>query len=323
MTVRELDAHDLRAALDAAQRALADAAAAGRPPDEVWLLPPGVHDVGGPLDLGAAGVALTLRGRGTSLQVVPAPGAAGPVAALAVRGRAVSVEAVAVSCAPVAGELTGVRLEASDRLTARELWVDGVRAGTATGVRVLAPRVELSGVRAGGVLAATGVASGLVLTALDGPGDEDDGTVTAHDLSVDGVRGPQARGVVVEAATGSVAGVTVRGVEATVDGGVDEPLLVPGDVLLTGVGVHRTAGVAHVAALVAWLAVAQARLEAAPAGTRETWALPPGTFALDGGLAVGAAGRDLAVAGAVADRRHRASRSAPRHRSPATSPGSR
>src|SRR5829696_7208655 len=256
VTERTLDAFDLGGSLARAQRELLAAASAGRAADQVWLLPAGVHPIAGTLDLGAPGVSLTLRGQRTSLGVVPAPGTAGQAAALTLRGRAVVLEAVTVTCGPVTADLVGVRLEGSERAAAREVWVDGVHAGAGTGVQVTAPRVELAGVRVANVVATTGIATGVQVTAADGPGVEGDGIVVAERVDVRGVRGPQVRGVAVEAATGTVTDVAVAGLASTVADGVEQALLVPDSVAVARIAIERSAPVGDGAQLVGWLQAA-------------------------------------------------------------------
>ncbi|SDZ14804.1 hypothetical protein SAMN05444365_10623 [Micromonospora pattaloongensis] len=289
---RTFGAVGLGAALAAAQEELAVAAADGRTGDQVWQLPPGAHTLEGALELGADGVALTVRGDRTVLAVVPAAAASAvEVAALLVRGRAVVLEGVTVECPPVAADLVGVRLEGTDRAAARNVAVRGIHARTATGLRVTAPRVEVSGCAAVEVVASEGLATGVQVSADD---------VAASGVRVEGARGPQARGVAADADRGLLADVTVTGLTATAPGGVDDAVQVAAGVRVERVVAHRDAPVADGVDLVAWLQAAQARLAAAPAGTSETWNLPPGAFALDAGLHLGAAGRHLVVAGTTA-----------------------
>ncbi|MFB9316981.1 hypothetical protein [Cryptosporangium minutisporangium] len=286
MTTRELNGADLPAALAAAQQALLAAASTGRAADQVWLLPPGTHRISGTLDLGAPGVALTLRGRRTILGLVPVPGSAGSVTALGLGGSAVVLEDVEVTCAPVDADLVGIRLTGSARVAVRRVRVTTLHAATTTGLRLEAPRVELTDTGAADLAATTGPATGVQITAADSPGDAADGIVTGVRISVSRVRGPQARGLSVDAAAGSLTGLTISDTE--------EPLRISAGVTTAEVHIER---LAEADALVAWLAAAQERLVAAPAGSGETWRLPAGSFELDAGLRLGVEGRNLTVTG--------------------------
>lgn len=208
---------DLRAMLEAAQAGLATL-----PPGsaETWTLPPGTHalDTGLPR-LGAAGIALTLRGAdapGASTTITFGDGGpvAGDLVALHLVGSTVAVASLAIA-ARAEGQLTALRLEADGRVTASglrlaslrgsritgldidaptataegvDIAVDDARAsaGPATGLRVVASDIVLSRLTAAGIAAAD-AAVGVDATALS--------TLAATSLRADGVAGSAADGL--------------------------------------------------------------------------------------------------------------------------------
>ena len=112
------------------------------------------------------------------------------------------------------------------------------------------------------------------------------------DVAVRGVTGREVTGLVARAPDGEVRGVAVGALVAS----GSEPIAIDVDATLavSDVAIERRL---DAAALVDSLQAAQARLEQAPAGTSETWTLPPGRFPLTAGLQLGAAGRSVRLVG--------------------------